>query len=461
MHDAISYAKSNSDRFVSELEDWIRIPSISTDSKYKEDVQKAADWLVDHLKAIGIQRVEARPTEGHPIVYAEHIVDPSRPTVLVYGHYDVQPPDPLELWDSPPFEPVKKDGHLYGRGTADDKGQLFMHIKALEAWLKTDQEPPVNLKFIIEGEEESGSNNLVPYIEAHQDELTADVVLVSDTAMFGPGIPSITTGLRGMAYCEVTLIGPDRDLHSGVYGGAVENPISALSRLIADLHDHLHRIKLPGFYDSVVDLSEREREMIGDLPFDKDEWKASIGIKASKTEDGYSVLEATTARPTLEVNGIWGGYIGEGAKTVLPSRASAKISCRLVPDQEPKEIAQKLRKYFQVNTPRTMTLEFTELHGGHPVVVDTSTPAMQSAKAALHGVFGREPYFTREGGSIPMVADFKRILGLDTVLMGFGLATDAIHSPNERFELARFHQGIEASIRFMEEYGKAEPAEGS
>lgn len=456
MNDAISYAKSSAERFVSELEDWIRIPSISTDSSYKEDVRRAADWLVDHLKAIGIQKAETRATDGHPIVYAEHIVDSALPTVLVYGHYDVQPPDPLELWDSPPFEPVQKDGHLFGRGTADDKGQLFMHVKALEAWLKAETSPPLNLKFIIEGEEESGSNNLVPFIERYQDELKADVVMISDTAMFAPGIPSITSGLRGMAYCEVTLIGPDRDLHSGVYGGAVENPISALSRLISNLHDNLQRIKLPGFYDNVVEMSEHERETYAELPFDEEEWKASIGIKEARTEDGYSVLEATSARPTLEVNGIWGGYIGEGAKTVLPSRASAKISCRLVPDQEPKEIAQKLRKYFQVNTPRTMTLEFRELHGGYPVLVATSTPAMQSAKAALQGVYDREPYFTREGGSIPVVADFKRILGLDTVLMGFGLASDAIHSPNEKFELARFHQGIEASIRFMAEFATAD-----
>ena len=455
MDKAIDYARSHADRFVEELVDWLKIPSVSTDPQFDVDVRRAADWLVDHLKAIGFKKAEARPTAGHPIVYAEHIVDSARPTVLVYGHYDVQPPDPLELWESPPFEPVLRDGVLYGRGTADDKGQLFMHVKAAEAFLK-DGDPPVNLKLIIEGEEESGSNNLEPYIESHADELAANVVLISDTAMFARGVPSITSGLRGMAYCEVTLEGPSRDLHSGVYGGAVENPISALARLIANLHDDAHRVTIPGFYDAVQDLSEEERKTYRELPFKEKEWLADVGVETPKSEEGYSVLEATSARPTLEVNGIWGGYTGEGAKTVLPSKASAKISMRLVPDQTPKDIAEKLEAYFREHTPPTMKLQFRELHGGHGVLVDTSSPAMQSAKAALQGVFGVEPYFTREGGSIPVVAEFKRILGLDTVLMGFGLNSDAIHSPNESFELDRFHQGIEASIRFMDAYARSE-----
>ena len=455
MDKAIDYARRHGERFVEELIDWLKIPSVSTDPQFSDDVRRAADWLVDHLKAIGFQKAEARPTAGHPIVYAEHIVDDSRPTVLVYGHYDVQPPDPLELWVSPPFEPVAKDGALYGRGTADDKGQLFMHVKAAEAYLK-DGDPPVNLKLIIEGEEESGSNNLEPYIEQHADELAADVVLISDTAMFARGVPSITSGLRGMAYCEVTLEGPSRDLHSGVYGGAVENPISALARLIANLHDDDHRVTIPGFYDAVRDLTSEERQTYRELPFKEKEWLADVGVETPRSEKGYSVLEATSARPTLEVNGMWGGYIGEGAKTVLPSRASAKISMRLVPDQQPKDIATKLEAYFRENLPPTMKLRFREHHGGHGVIVDTSSPAMQSAKAALEGVFGVEPYFTREGGSIPVVAEFKRILGLDTVLMGFGLNSDAIHSPNEHFGLDRFHQGIEASIRFMNAYARAE-----
>jgi acetylornithine deacetylase/succinyl-diaminopimelate desuccinylase-like protein len=454
MTSALDFARTHADRFESELEDWLRIPSISTDSAYKDDVRRAAEWLVENLKAIGIARAEIRSTNGHPIVYAEHIVDPDRPTVLVYGHYDVQPPDPLELWDSPPFEPVRKNGVLYARGSADDKGQLFMHVKAAEAYLNGG-DPPVNLKFIIEGEEESGSANLVPYIEAHKEELAADVVLVSDTALFGPGIPSITSGLRGMSYCEITLTGPNRDLHSGVYGGAVENPINALSRLIAGLHDSQHRITVPGFYDDVRDMSDDERRAYRELPFDEATWGDSIGIDEARTEEGYSVLEATTARPTLDANGIWGGYTGEGAKTVLPSKASAKISMRLVPDQNPEDIAEKLKAYFEAHTPPTMKLTFTYLHGGHPSVVDTSSPAMQAALDALSAVFDREAHFAREGGSIPVVADFKRILGLDTVLMGFGLASDSIHSPNEHFELKRFHQGIEASIRFMDGFAKS------
>jgi acetylornithine deacetylase/succinyl-diaminopimelate desuccinylase-like protein len=449
MDSALDFARSNADRFVSELEDWLRIPSISTDSKYKDDVRKAAEWLVDQLNAIGIQKAEVRATKGHPIVYAEHIVDESLPTILVYGHYDVQPPDPLELWDSPPFEPVTRNGAIYARGSADDKGQLYMHVKAAEAYLNGG-DPPVNLKFIIEGEEESGSVNLVPYIEAHKEELAADVVLVSDTAMFGKGVPSITSGLRGMSYCEVTLTGPNRDLHSGVYGGAVENPINALARLISNLHDNMHRILVPGFYDNVRDMSDDERRGYRELPFDEEKWRASIGIDESRTEEGYSVLEATSARPTLDVNGIWGGYIGEGAKTVLPSKASAKISMRLVPDQDPNEIADKLKAYFEAHVPPTMKLEFTYLHGGHPVLVDTSSPAMQAALDALSAVFDYDAHYAREGGSIPVVADFKRILGLDTVLMGFGLASDSIHSPNEHFDIERFHQGIEASIRFMD-----------
>lgn len=455
MDKAIDYARRHGERFVEELVDWLKIPSVSTDPQFSDDVRRAADWLVDHLKAIGFRKAEARPTSGHPIVYAEHIVDDSRPTVLIYGHYDVQPPDPLELWESPPFEPVAKDGALYGRGTADDKGQLFMHVKAAEAYLK-DGDPPVNLKLIIEGEEESGSNNLEPYIEQHADELAADVVLISDTAMFARGVPSITSGLRGMAYCEVTLEGPSRDLHSGVYGGAVENPISALARLIANLHDDDHRVTIPGFYDAVRDLSDEERQTYRELPFEEKEWLADVGVETPRSEKGYSVLEATSARPTLEVNGMWGGYIGEGAKTVLPSKASAKISMRLVPDQEPKDVVKRLEAYFRENLPPTMKLQFREHHGGHGVIVDTSSPAMQSAKTALEGVFGVEPYFTREGGSIPVVAEFKRILGLDTVLMGFGLNSDAIHSPNEHFGLDRFHQGIEASIRFMDAYARAD-----
>ena len=462
MTDALAYARDHADAFVAQLTDWLRIPSVSTDAGHDADTRRAAEWLADDLRRIGMQTVEILETgtpdaPGHPVVFAEHrAADPAAPTVLVYGHYDVQPPDPLDLWTSPPFEPVIKDGNLVARGSADDKGQAFMHVKALEAYLATGGSggPPVHVKLLIEGEEENGSVHLVPFIEANTERLAADVVLISDTALFAPGVPSLTVGLRGLAYVEVTLTGPARDLHSGVYGGAVENPANALARLIAGLHDADHRVTVDGFYDDVRDLTPAERAEYARLPFDEARWRDEAGVKAPKTEAGYSVLEATSGRPTLDVNGIWGGYTGQGAKTVLPAKASAKISCRLVADQTPADITAKLRRHFEAHVPDTMTLDFTDLHGGHGVLVDTSAPAMKAAATALEGVFGQTPLFTREGGSIPVVADFKRILGLDSVLMGFGLDSDAIHSPNEKFGLDRFHQGIEASIRFMDAYAQ-------
>ncbi|PAP75279.1 dipeptidase [Rubrivirga marina] len=453
----LQYAKDHADRFVEELKAWLRIPSISTDPTYATQTRSAAEWLADNLRDAGMGDVEVMETDGHPVVYAEHHVSDDAPTVLVYGHYDVQPPDPLELWDNDPFEPVEKDGDLVARGSADDKGQAFMHVKAAESWLATDQ-PPVNLKFVIEGEEENGSVHLPGFLEEHKDKLAADVCLVSDTALFAPGVPSIAYGLRGLAYVEVTLTGPKKDLHSGVYGGGVENPINALAAMIAALHDDDHRVTVEGFYDDVVALSDDEREAYRDLPFDEAAWKDEAGVSETKTEAGYSVLEGTTGRPTLDCNGIWGGYTGEGAKTVLPSKASAKISCRLVPNQTPGDITEKLRTHFEAHVPDTMSLTFRDLHGGHGVLVDREAPAMQAASEALEAVFGQTPYFTREGGSIPVVADFKRILGLDTVLMGFGLDSDSIHSPNERFGLDRFHQGIEASVRFMDAYARQKEA---
>jgi acetylornithine deacetylase/succinyl-diaminopimelate desuccinylase-like protein len=378
--------------------------------------------------------------------------------VLVYGHYDVQPPDPLEEWTQPPFEPVVKNGDLYARGSSDDKGQAFMHVKAVEAILQNGGELPVNLKFLIEGEEESGSVHLDSFIEANRELLAADVVVISDTGLFAPGVPSITYGLRGLAYVEVELQGPARDLHSGMYGGAVHNPVNALCRMIGDLHDENHHITIEGFYDAVRPLTAEERKTFADLPFDEKGWMEEAGVTALRTEKDYTALEAVAARPTLDVNGIWGGYTGQGAKTVLPARATAKISCRLVPDQTPETITELLRRHFEKHTPDTMKLTFRDLHGGHGAIVDITAPAMQAAKEAMRGVFGREPYFTREGGSIPVVAAFKRLLGLDTVLMGFGLDSDAIHSPNEKFGLDRFAQGIEASIRFMDAYARQEKA---
>ncbi|SHK72587.1 dipeptidase [Rhodothermus profundi] len=450
---ALSYVETHFARFVEELKELLRIPSISTDPAYAAEVRRAAEWLAAHFQALGFPKVEVFETEGHPIVYAEYMAGAARPTVLVYGHYDVQPPDPLELWTSPPFEPEVRDGMLYARGACDDKGQLFMHVKAAEAYLRTAGTLPVNLKFLLEGEEESGSAHLAPFIEAHRELLRADVVVISDTAMFAPGVPSITYGLRGLAYVEVELTGPARDLHSGVYGGAVENPINVLARLIAGLHDENHRITIPGFYDAVRPLTEEERRTFRALPFDEEAWKAEIGVSAVRTEQGYTVLEAITARPTLDVNGIWGGYQGRGAKTVLPARAGAKISMRLVPDQDPEDILEKTRRYFEEHTPPTCQLRFTALHGAQPVLVDTRHPAMQAAAEAMARVFGRRPYFTREGGSIPVVADFKRLLGLDSVLMGFGLNSDAIHSPDEHFGLDRFRQGIDSILHFLHLYG--------
>ncbi len=455
MDAALTYARDHADRFVEELKAWLRIPSISTDPAHAPQTRQAAAWLADNLRDAGVETVEVMDTDGHPIVYGEHHVSDDAPTVLVYGHYDVQPPDPLELWDNDPFEPVEKDGKLIARGAADDKGQAFMHVKAAEAMLAGDG-PPVNLKFLIEGEEENGSVHLPGFLREHTEMLAADVVLVSDTALFAPGVPSIAYGLRGLAYVEVTLQGPKKDLHSGVYGGGVANPINALAAMIADLHDDDHRVTVDGFYDDVRDLTDDERAQYAALPFDEPAWKAEAGVSQTRTEAGFSVLEGTSGRPTLDCNGIWGGYTGEGAKTVLPAKASAKISCRLVPDQTPEDITDKLRRHFEAHVPDTMTLTFTDLHGGHGVIVDTTAPAMQAAKQALHAVFGQEPHFTREGGSIPVVADFKKILGLDTVLMGFGLDSDSIHSPNEEFGLDRFHQGIEASIRFMDAYARQE-----
>jgi acetylornithine deacetylase/succinyl-diaminopimelate desuccinylase-like protein len=356
------------------------------------------------------------------------------------------------LWDSPPFEPVIKNNTLFGRGTSDDKGQLFIHAKTAEAYLKTAGRLPVNLKFIIEGEEECGSIHLKPFIEQHRDLLRADVCLVSDTAMFARDVPSITYALRGLAYVQIDLIGPSRDLHSGVYGGAVENPIIVLSRLITNLLDQYHRITIPGFYEDVRPLTDEERQTFRELPMDEEAWKQAIGIKEVRTEEGYSILECTTARPALDVNGIWGGYIGEGAKTVLPAKASAKISIRLVPDQRPEDVVQKLRRYLEAHIPPTMQMTFRDLHGGSPSIVDTDSPVMQAARDAMEAVYGKEPFFTREGGSIPVVAYFREVMDVGTVLMGFGLNSDAIHSPNEHFGLDRFREGIETAVRFLDRY---------
>lgn len=444
------YIDQNKERFVEELFELLRIPSVSTDSSKKDAINEAANFLLAQFQSFEFNKTELYQTPGNPIVYAEHCPHKDKPTVLVYGHYDVQPSDPDELWDSPAFEPVIKDGNVYARGASDDKGQAYTHVKAMESFVKTGQEIPVNVKFILEGEEEIGSPNLVPFIKEHKEMLKCDMVLISDTSMFAKDTPSITYGLRGLAYMEVEVVGPNRDLHSGVYGGAVENPINVLCEMIAKLKDEDGVIRVPGFYDKVQALTEADRKATAALPFDEEAYKASLDIKAVHGEKGYTTLERASSRPTLDVNGIWGGYTKEGAKTVLPSKANAKISMRLVPHQEPKEIAELFSKYFNSLAPDTVKVTVTEHHGGHPAITDLSFYGLKAAAKAFEDVYQKEPLFAREGGSIPIVADFKKILGVESILMGFGLTSDAIHSPNEKFSLKDFHRGIKTSARFME-----------
>jgi acetylornithine deacetylase/succinyl-diaminopimelate desuccinylase-like protein len=444
------YIDQNISKFEEELFDLLRIPSVSTDSSKKPAIKEAANFLLKQFESFDLERVELFETPGNPIVYAEHCPHDDKPTVLVYGHYDVQPSDPDELWDSPAFEPVVKDGNVYARGASDDKGQSYTHVKAIESFRKTGQEIPVNVKFILEGEEEIGSPNLVPFIIEHKDMLECDMVLISDTSMFGKDMPSITYGLRGLAYMEVEVVGPNRDLHSGVYGGAVENPLNVLCEMIAKLKDEDGRIQIPGFYDKVIDLTDTERAASAALPFDEEAYKKSLDIDAVHGEKGYTTHERASARPTLDVNGIWGGYTGEGAKTVLPSKANAKISMRLVPDQHPKEIAELFTEYFNSIAPDTVKVKVTDHHGGHPSVTDLSFYGLKAAAQAFEDVFEKEVLFSREGGSIPIVADFKKVLGVESILMGFGITSDAIHSPNEKFSLQDFHRGIKTSARFLE-----------
>ena len=389
-------------------------------------------------------------TTGHPIVTAEKCPHEDKPTVLVYGHYDVQPSDPDELWDTPPFEPTVKDGRVYARGSSDDKGQSFTHIKAVEAYMKTGTELPVNVKFILEGEEEIGSPNLIPFVKAHKDLLSCDMVLISDTAMFDEDQPSITYGLKGLAYMEMLVTGPNRDLHSGVFGGAVKNPANALCEIISKLKDENGVIQIPGFYDDVVPLTDDQREAIRQLPFDEDGYKKSLGLENLYGEKGYSTLERATARPTLDVNGLWSGYQGEGAKTVLPAKAGAKVSMRLVPDQDHKKIAKLFDNYVQSIAPVSVEVEVKEHHGGYPIVIDLDFYGLKAAAKAFEDVYEKEVLFSREGGSIPIVADFKKVLGVNSILMGFGLTKDALHSPNESFSLKDFHKGIKTSARFFE-----------
>lgn len=447
------YIDTHQQRFLDELFDWLRIPSVSADSRHKGDVRKAAEYLVNKFKEAGVDKVELCETPGHPIVYAEKIVNPSLPTVLVYGHYDVQPPDPLDLWTSPPFDPVIKDGKIYARGSCDDKGQVYMHVKAFEAMMKLNT-LTCNVKFMVEGEEEVGSEHLDIFVKENKEKLKADIILISDTAIISLDHPSITTGLRGLSYMEVEVTGPNRDLHSGVYGGAVANPVNVLSKMIASLHDENGHVTIPGFYDRVVELSAADREAINKAPFNLDQYKKELGIDDIQGEKGYTTLERTGIRPTLDVNGIWGGYTGEGAKTVLPSKAYAKISMRLVPDQNNAEITELFTKHFTSIAPKSVKVKVTPLHGGQPAVTPTDSAAFKAASAAFEEVWSKKPIPTRDGGSIPIVALFKKELGLDTVLMGFGLDSDAIHSPNEHYGVKNFLLGIETITAFYKHYAK-------
>lgn len=444
------YLEKNKDRFLDELLDLLRIPSVSADSKHKQDMVKCANMVKDAMIAAGCDHAEVCETKGHPIVYGEKIIDKNLPTVLVYGHYDVQPPDPLDLWKSGPFEPVIVDGKIYARGACDDKGQMYMHIKALEIMTKTNT-LSCNVKMMIEGEEEVGSEHLGIFVEENKEKLKADVVLISDTSMISMEHPSIESGLRGLAYMEVKVTGPDRDLHSGVYGGGVANPINILCKMIASLHDENYHITIPEFYDNVQELSTEERTALNKAPFDLEEYKKDLGIEEIVGEKGFTTLERTGIRPTLDVNGIWGGYTGEGAKTVLPSEAHAKISMRLVPNQSSKEISDLFANHFRKIAPKGVQVEVVAHHGGEAVVTPTDSPAYLAAAKAINATFGKEPIPTRGGGSIPIVALFESVLGLKSVLLGFGLDNDNIHSPNEKFDVFNYYKGIE-TIPYFHKY---------
>jgi len=436
------YVEQNKQRFLDELFELLRFPSVSADPKYKPDVLNAAAYVAEKLGEAGADNVEICETAGYPIVYGEKITDPAKPTVLVYGHYDVQPADPLELWETPPFVPTVRDGKIYARGSADDKGQFYMHVKAFELMVKQGH-LPCNVKFMIEGEEEVGSANLGIFVKANKERLKADVVLISDTSMISMEHPSLETGLRGLSYLEVEVTGPNRDLHSGVYGGAVANPATILAKLIASLHDEHNHITIPGFYDEVANLSPAERQELNAAPYDEAAYKADLGVDELWGEKGYSTLERTGTRPTLEVNGIWGGYIGEGAKTVLPSKAYAKISMRLVPDQQSAKITKLFTDHFKKIAPKSVKVKVTPHHGGEPVVTPTNSVAFRAAQKAITESFGKAPIPTRGGGSIPIVALFEAELGIKTVLMGFGLDSDALHSPNEKYDIVNYYKGIE------------------
>jgi acetylornithine deacetylase/succinyl-diaminopimelate desuccinylase-like protein len=453
MSDPLTYAQTHRAQHLRELIEFLRIPSISTQPEHTADVQRAAEWLVAALTAVGLQNGRVISTAGHPLVYADWLHAPGTPTVLIYGHYDVQPAEPFDLWLSPPFEPTIRDDYLYARGASDDKGQIFAHIKAVEALLKSHGRLPINIKFIIEGEEEIGGPSLSEFIPEHKNLLAADVALVSDTAMVSPTQPAIVYGLRGLCYVLLDIYGPQRDLHSGAFGGGVDNPLNVLGHLIAKLKDENGRVLIPGFYDRVRPLTDEERHLLAQYPFDVAAWLAESGAPQPWGEPDYTLVERLGARPTLDVNGIIGGYTGPGGKTVLPAHAHAKFSIRLVPDQSPAEIQALLENYLAEIMPPTVTYQLHWRGGAPASLTDLHHPAMAAAQKACQETYGREPIFMREGGSIPVVGEFQTHLGLETVLLGFGLLSDQIHAPNERFYLPNYFSGIEASIRFLQAYG--------
>ena len=459
MSDTQNYIQENKERFLEELKDLLRIASISADPAYKNEVLNCAEAVAKHLKNAGAENVEICETKGYPVVFGEKLIDKNLPTVLVYGHYDVQPADPLELWESGPFEPVVKatelhpEGAIFARGSADDKGQFFMHVKAFEAMMKTNS-LPCNIKFIIEGEEEVGSVSLADFLKENKEKLACDVILISDTHIYSNEQPTVTTGLRGLSYMEVEVEGPNRDLHSGLYGGAVPNPINVLAEMIAKLHDKDGKITIDGFYDNVEIVSAEDRAEMNKLKDNPEEFKKSIGLSGIEGETGYTTLERTSIRPTLDCNGIWGGYIGEGAITVIPSKAFAKISMRLVPYQTDEEITEKFTKYFEKIAPASVKVKVTPHHGGMPYVLPSDTKEFLAAKKAMEKAFGKEVLPYRSGGSIPITSLFEKILGAKSVLMGFGLDSDAIHSPNEHYGLFNFYKGIESIPYFFEYYVK-------
>jgi acetylornithine deacetylase/succinyl-diaminopimelate desuccinylase-like protein len=445
-----TYINTHKERFLNELLDLLRIPSVSAKTEHKKDMIACAESVKNSLLDAGADQAMIIETDGHPIVYGEKITDPALPTVLVYGHYDVQPADPLELWHSGPFDPIIKDGKIFARGACDDKGQFYMHVKALELMVKTNM-LKTNIKFCIEGEEEIGSPNLAKFVQANRELLKCDVILISDTAMISMDTPSIDTGVRGLSYIEVEVTGPNRDLHSGVYGGAVANPATILAKMIASCHDENNHITIPGFYDDVLESSAEERALLGKAPFNEAEYAKDLGIDVVYGEKGYSTHERTGIRPTLEVNGIWGGYTGEGSKTVLPSKATAKISARLVPNQSSAKITAMLLEHFKKIAPPGVSVKTTEHHGGEPYLTPIDSKAYQAASKAIEKSFGKIPVPVRGGGSIPICSLFEKELGVKIVFMGFGLDSDNLHSPNEKYDLFNYYKGIE-TIPYFHQY---------